>query len=298
MRPVRNWRDALTLVGFLTPALALIGVFMVWPAVWAVVQSFTNRSLTGSTALNPEFVGLENYAQLLQDGQFHSSLVKTFLFVFLSAVLGQTVIGFFIAYLMARRPRWNLRFTPVFAAIFVLPLAAPETVAALAWASLTTGTRNGLLNRAMGAFGAEPVQWLQEYAFEIIVIVNIWRGITFAMVLFAAAIEGLPASVLEASMVDGANSRQRLLRIVIPILRPQILIFLMLTVITTTGVFGLVYFLTRGGPKNATEIIGIYIYERAFQFYDIGLGSAASVILLVILLALGVYYVRLMREQA
>lgn len=297
MRPVRSWRDALTLITFLAPALALIGVFMVWPAVWAIMQSFTNRSLTGPTALNPEFVGLENYASLLQDDQFHSSLIKTFAFVFFSAVVGQTVLGFFIAYLMARRPRWNLRFAPVFAAIFVLPLAAPETVAALAWASLATGTKSGLLNRAVGVFGAEPVQWLQDYAFEIIIIVNIWRGITFAMVLFAAAIEGLPSSVLEASMVDGATSRQRLLRIIIPILRTQILIFLMLTTITTIGIFGLVYFLTRGGPENATEIIGIYIYKKAFQFYDIGLGSAASVVLLILLVGLGIYYVRLMREQ-
>jgi len=284
--------------GFLAPVLALIAVFMVWPAVWAVVQSFTNKSLTGPTALNPEFVGLENYARLLEDGEFHSSLVKTGAFVLFSAILGQTVLGFFIAYLMARRPRWNLRFTPIFAAIFVLPLAAPETVAALAWASLATGTREGLVNRAIGAFGAEPVQWLQDYAFETIVIVNVWRGITFAMILFAAAIEGVPGSVLEASMVDGATPRQRLLRIVIPILRPQILIFLMLTTITTVGIFGLVYFLTRGGPGNATEIMGIYIYNRAFKFFDIGLGSAASVVLLIILLALGLYYVRLMREQA
>jgi multiple sugar transport system permease protein len=294
---VRSWRDALTLIAFLAPALALIGVFMVWPAVWAIMQSFTNKSLTGPTALNPEFVGLENYARLLQDDEFHSSLIKTFAFVFFSAIVGQTILGFFIAYLMARRPRWNLRFAPVFAAIFVLPLAAPETVAALAWASLATGTKSGLLNRAVGVFGAEPVQWLQDYAFEIIIIVNIWRGITFAMVLFAAAIEGLPSSVLEASMVDGATSRQRLLRIIIPILRTQILIFLMLTTITTIGIFGLVYFLTRGGPENATEIIGIYIYKKAFQFYDIGLGSAASVVLLILLVGLGIYYVRLMREQ-
>ena len=165
MRPVRGWRDALSVIAFLTPALALIGVFMMWPAVWALMQSFTNRSLTGPTALNPEFVGLKNYTSLLQDDEFHSSLIKTFLFVFFSAILGQTVLGFFIAYLMARRPRWNLRFTPVFAAIFVLPLAAPETVAALAWASLATGTKNGLLNRAIEAFGAEPVLRLQDYAF-------------------------------------------------------------------------------------------------------------------------------------
>lgn len=297
MRPVRTWRDAFTVICFLAPVLGLIAVFMVGPTVWAVVQSFTNKSLTGPTALNPEFVGLDNYARLLEDEEFHSSLIKTFFFVLFSAVIGQTVLGFFIAYLMARRPGWNLRGTPIFAAIFVLPLAAPETVAALAWASLATGTEQGLLNRGIGVFGAEPVQWLQEHAFETIVIVNIWRGITFAMILFAAAIEGVPDSVVEASIVDGATSRQRLFRVIVPILMPQILIFLMLTTITTVGIFGLVYFLTRGGPGNATEIVGIYIYEQAFRFFDVGLGSAASVILLLVLLGLGVFYVRLMREQ-
>ncbi len=297
MRPLRTWRDALVLIGFLAPAVALIGVFVVAPAVWAVVQSFTNKSLTGPTALDPSFVGFANYSNLLHDGEFYSSLVKTAAFTVVSAMIGQTVLGFLIAYLMARRPRWNLRFMPVFAAIFVLPLAAPETVAALAWASLATGTKNGLINQAVGVFGVEPVQWLQKYAFETIIVANIWRGITFAMVLFAAAIEGIPSSVLEASMVDGATSRQRLLRIVVPILRPQILIFLMLTTITTIGIFGLVYFLTQGGPGNATEIIGIYIYDQAFKFFDIGLGSAASGILLILLLVLGIYYVRLMRDQ-
>ncbi|MBX6754091.1 MAG: sugar ABC transporter permease [Thermorudis peleae] len=297
MQPVRTWRDAVFVIAFLFPALALLGLFIVWPAIWAFAQSLTNRSLTGPAALHPQFVGLENYRRLLQDSEFHASLGKSVLFVLLSAIIGQTVAGFFIAYLMARRPGWQLRFTPVFAAIFVLPLAAPETVAALAWASLTTGTPEGLLNRALSLVGAGPVQWLQQYAFPVIIVVNIWRGITFAMVFFAAAIESLPTSALEAAMIDGATAGQRLFRIVIPMLRPQILIFLMLTTITTFGIFGLVYFLTRGGPQNATEIIGIYVYKRAFQYFDIGLGSAASVVLLCLLLILGLYYVRLMKEQ-
>jgi multiple sugar transport system permease protein len=297
VRPVRNWRDALTLVGFLAPALALIGVFTVWPAVWAVVQSFTNRSLLGAGARNPEFIGLDNYTRLLEDGDFRASLLRTAVFVFFSAIIGQTVFGFFIAYLMTERPRWRLRFSPVFAAIFLLPLAVPETAAALAWASMANGTESGLINRLTGVAGAEPTQWLQGYAFETIIVVNIWRGISFAMVLFAAAFEGFPRQVLEASMVDGASSWQRLRQIIIPILRPQILIFLMLTTISTFGIFGLVYFLTRGGPGNATEIIGIYIYNQAFQYFEIGLGSAAGVLLLAILLGLGIYYVRLMRDQ-
>ena len=297
MRPVRSWRDALTLVGFLTPALALLGVFTIWPAVWAIYQSFTNKALTGFEARSPHFVGLQNYTRLLGDPDFHSSMLRTFAFVLLSAVVGQTIFAFAIAYLMAERPRWRLGFTPLFAAVFLLPLAVPEAVAALLWASTANGTQEGLLNRGLGLVGLGPVEWLQAHAFETVTVVNIWRGIPFAMVLFAAAIESIPRTTLEAGLIDGASAWQQLRRVVLPILRPQILTFLMLTTITTFGIFGLVFFLTRGGPGNATEIIGIYIYQRAFQFFQIGLGSAAGVLLLVVLLVLGAYYVWLMREQ-
>jgi multiple sugar transport system permease protein len=297
VRPVRSWRDVLTLVGFLTPALVLLGGFTIWPAVWAVYQSFTNKALTGFEARSPRFVGLENYTRLLGDPDFHSSMLRTFAFVLLSAVIGQTIFAFAIAYLMADRPRWRLGFTPLFAAVFLLPLAVPEAVAALLWASTANGTEEGLLNRGLGLIGLGPVEWLQAHAFETVTVVNIWRGIPFAMVLFAAAIESIPRTVLEASLIDGASAWQQFRRVVVPILRPQILTFLMLTTITTFGIFGLVFFLTRGGPGNATEIIGIYIYQRAFQFFEIGLGSAAGVLLLVVLLVLGAYYVWLMREQ-
>jgi multiple sugar transport system permease protein len=298
VRRVRSWRDALTLIGFLAPALALLGVFTVWPAVWAVYQSFTNKALTGFEARAPRFVGLQNYARLLDDPGFHSSMLRTFAFVLLSAVVGQTLFAFLIAYLMADRPRWRLRLTPLFAAVFLLPLAVPEAVAALLWASTANGTEEGLLNRGLGLVGVGPVEWLQRHAFETVTVVNIWRGIPFAMVLFAAAIESIPRTTLEAGLIDGASPWQQLRRIVLPILRPQILTFLMLTTITTFGIFGLVYFLTRGGPGNATEIIGIFIYQRAFAFFQIGLGSAAGVLLLLVLLVLGAYYVWLMRDQA
>jgi len=297
VRPIRSWRDALTLVGFLTPALALLGVFTIWPAVWAIYQSFTNKALTGFEARSPHFVGLQNYTRLLGDPDFHSSMLRTFAFVLLSALVGQTIFAFAIAYLMADRPRWRLGFTPLFAAVFLLPLAVPEAVAALLWASTANGTEEGLLNRGLGLVGLGPVEWLQAHAFETVTVVNIWRGIPFAMVLFAAAIESIPRTTLEAGLIDGASAWQQLRRVVLPILRPQILTFLMLTTITTFGIFGLVFFLTRGGPGNATEIIGIYIYQRAFQFFEIGLGSAAGVLLLVVLLVLGAYYVWLMRKQ-
>jgi multiple sugar transport system permease protein len=284
-------------IGLLAPALVLVGLFTVWPVIWAVVQSFSNRSLRGTGARSPEWVGFDNYSRLLSDADFVASFLRTVEFVILSAIIGQTLLGFAVAYLITDRPRWHLRFAPVFAAFFVLPLAVPETVAALSWASMVNGTESGLVNRFIGIFGVEPVQWLQDHAFATIVIVNMWRGVSFAMVLFAAAFAGLPQQVLEAALVDGASARQQLWHVIIPMLRTQILMFLMLTAITTFGIFGLVYFLTRGGPGNATEILGIYIYNQAFRFFEIGYGSAAGVILLIVLLALGTWYVRLMREE-
>lgn len=297
MKRVSSWRERLLVVAFLTPALALVAMFTILPAVWAVVQSFTNRALIGEGALNPHYVGLANYRRLLTDHAFYSSLVRSTEFVFFSAILGQTLIGFLIAYLLTSRPGWRLRFTPMFAAVFLLPLVVPETVAALAWASLLNGTSSGLANRVVGATGAQPVQWLQQHALESIIVVNIWRGIPFAMVLFSAALASVPRETLEASLVDGASPWQQLRRVTIPIIRPQVVLFLLLTTITTFGIFGLVYFLTRGGPGSVTTVIGIYIYQQSFQFFEIGFGSAAGVVMLVVLLGLGLYYVRLMREQ-
>jgi multiple sugar transport system permease protein len=297
MKRVSSWREALLVASFLSPALALVGVFTIWPAIWAVVQSFTNRALVGPGALNPHFIGTSNYHRLLTDRSFYSSLARSAEFVFFSAIVGQTLLGFLVAYLLATRPRWRLRFSGLFAALFLLPLAVPETVAALAWASMTNGTKDGLVNRFIGLFGLHPVQWLQNDAMLTLIIVNIWRGVPFAMVLFAAALASTPSETLEASMVDGATAWQQLRRVTLPMIRPQILLFLLLTTITTFGIFGLVYFLTKGGPGSATTIVSIYIYQQAFQFFEIGYGSAAGVIMLVILLALGLLYVRQMREQ-
>ena len=285
------------MAAFLAPALALVGTFTIWPAVWAVVQSFSNRALIGPGAVHPHFIGIQNYTRLLSDHTFYSSLFRSAEFVFFSAIVGQTLLGFLVAYLMTTRPGWRLRGASGFSAVFLLPLAVPEAVAALAWGSLVYGTSDGLLNHFIRLFGQPPVQWLQSDAMPTLIVVNIWRGIPFAMVLFAAALASIPSETLEAATVDGASSWQQLRRVTLPMIRPQVVLFLLLTTIVTFGIFGLVYFLTEGGPGTATTIIGIYIYQQAFQFFEIGYGSAAGVILLVILLAIGVVYVRLMREQ-
>jgi multiple sugar transport system permease protein len=173
----------------------------------------------------------------------------------------------------------------------------PEVVASLAWASMLAPGQLGTVNRALGLFGIAPLSLLQDHAMGAIIVVNTWRGIAFAMIMFQAAIEGVSDDLIEAARIDGAKSRQVFRYITLPLIRGPVFLFLLLTTITTASVFGLVYFLTRGGPGSETELTSIYIYKHSFAFFQLGLGSAASVIMLVVVLVLGLTYVRLAKVE-
>lgn len=293
-RPIRNWRERLFVTSLLAPALLLLFVFVVLPAFWAVAIALTNQALTGIDALRPRFIGLRNFERLLGDQAFFASLLRSAEFVFFSAIVGQLVLGFLAAYLLADR---RIRGKGLFSAAILLPLIVPETVAALAWASMLAPGEAGSLNRLTSVLGLSPTAWLQTFPMGSLIIVNLWRGIAFAMIIFAAALESVPREVIEAAKVDGASAWQMLTRITLPIIKYAILLFLLLTTITTFGVFGLIYFLTRGGPGGQTTVATVYIYEHAFRFFELGFGSAAGVVVLGLVLALGLFYVRLLRTQ-
>ena len=278
----------------LGPSVLLIAVFVVLPAVYGLYLSFTDTQLIGFAARDPQFVGLDNYEYLLGSDEFLSSLAITGQFVLLSAIIGQTVLGMVAALLL--RKRW-LRGKGLFAGAILLPMVVPEVVAALTWASVLSPSEDGTFNRFIGLFGGSAAAPLQESPMLSIIIVNVWRGIAFAMIMFQAALEDVPDEVIESSRVDGASAVQVFRYITLPLIRGPIFLYLLLTTITTVGVFGLVYFLTQGGPGSATQLSSIYIFERAFQYSQIGLGSAASVILLMLVMVLGLTYVRLSKVE-
>jgi len=293
-RPARLARDRLVVIGFLAPSLVLLALFVVGPVIWAVFVSFTNQRLTGIEAVAPRFVGVGNYTRLLADDDFWQALGRSVVFVVASGLVGQFVLGLVAALGLARS---DVRGKGMFSALILLPLVVPESVAALAWASMLAPGEFGTLNRLLQVGGFEPIGWLQAHPLLSIVVVNTWRGIAFAMILFTAALEGIPREVVEAARVDGASSRQMLTRITLPLMKHAIVLYMLLTTITTFAVFGLFYFLTRGGPGDATTLMSVFIYDTAFRFFEIGLGSAASVIMLGVVLAIGLVYVRLLRAQ-
>jgi multiple sugar transport system permease protein len=290
-RPRRTWPVVLLLLG---PATLLIVVFILAPAVYGAYLSLTNTQLTGFAARDPQFVGADNYTYLLSNSDFLASLGRTGEFVLYSAIIGQTVLGMTAAVLLSRP--W-VRGKGLVGAAILMPMVVPEVVASLAWASVLSNNSAGTLNRLTGLFGADPTDWLQVVPLASVVVVNIWRGIAFAMIMFQAALEDVPGELIEAARMDGATALQVFRFVTLPLIRGPVFLYLLLTTISTIGAFGLVYFLTQGGPGGRTTISAIYIYERALQFSQIGIGSAASMILLALVLVLGLVYVRLAKVE-
>ena len=278
---------------FLLPALLMLFVFTVIPSLWAVYVSFTDLALAGPKALDYTFVGLKNYVKLFNDRNFHHSLSLSIQYTIYTNI-GQFTLGLIAALILNRRKLWG---QGVLLAVIVLPMVIPGIMQALIWSSMLGAKEFGTLNRLVGFFGVDPILWTRTYPMLSIVLVNFWNNAGFAMILFLAGLESIPKEILESATIDGANGWQTLTRIKLPLIRYVILLWLLLNTIGLFGMFDLVFGLTRGGPGNATELVGIYVYNQGFQFFELGYGSAAAMVMLVISLIFALIYLRLMRVE-
>ncbi len=283
---------------FLAPAAVFIVAFIILPFFWVAVVSFTNRSLTGPGALHPHFIGLQNYARLfqpgtfLQPGQFGSSLLITGQFVLFSALIGQAVLGLFLAWFFYRREGW------VKQTVQTLAIGAwiiPDVVVAFAWSAFLDYDR-GTLNHILQAFHLGKVDWLLGVPLLSIILFNTWRGTAFSMLLFSSALGSIPPSHLETAEVNGANAWQKLKDIVLPLIRTHIVTDLILITLWTFNTFT-PFLLTGGGPAFKTEVVSILTFRIAFKYFDFGSGSAIGMIMMLINLAFALVYLSLLRRQ-
>src|SRR5690606_17152666 len=235
-------------------------------------------------AAEPGFVGLDNYLKALSDPGFWNSTVLTFQFVLGSAVIGQAVLGFTLAWLMRNR-RGTLK--SVVEGIVILAWILPSAVVAFLWVALLdrdSGTLNALL-------GIPGFAWLLDYPMLSIIVFNTWRGTAFSMMLYGAALGNVPPSHLESARLAGASGLQQLRDVVFPHIRGHILTNLLLISLWTFNDFG-PFLLTAGGPENKTEILAVYVYKTALQAGDLGYGAAISTIILLINLVVAIFYLR------
>jgi multiple sugar transport system permease protein len=274
---------------FVAPALLLIAAFLVFPALWTLYLGLTDYRLTGAAAANPQVVGVDNYTQALQDPQFRGSLWVTLLFVLGSAVIGQTCLGFALA--------WKLRDwrSPLRSLVEVLVIMAwilPSSVVAFLWIAFLDG-QSGTLNALLPWVNTE---WLLETPLLAVIVFNTWRGTAFSMLLYGAALSAVPPSHLETARLAGAGGWQQLRDVVLPTIRGHILTSLLLISLWTFNDFT-PYLLTRGGPNFQTETLPIYIFRNAISSGQLGYGAAISTIVLLVNLVIALLYLRLLRER-
>jgi len=292
-RPVRSGLNAavhLRAILFLLPSWILLLVFFFGPVILTFYFAFTNMSLTGSSSLDIQFVGFSNFVTMFSDPTFRISVLNTLVFLVFSAIIGQQVLGFILALLMKERPRWVRR---VIGTVVLAGWVTPEIVVAFIWFAFFNdqGTANVLLQSA----GFKPIAWLYQFPMVSVVIANIWHGTAFSMLVFQAALDDIPKEVEEAAKIDGASAWHRLWRITLPIIRGSVVTNMILITLQTLGLFTLIYTLTGGGPGLSTETLPIFMYHQAFVNYQLGYGTAISLVLLLIGIIASFVYIRLMR---
>jgi len=288
-------RNGPYLVGLL-PAAALLALFFVGPAVWAVGASLTNRALVGIDAANPRFVGLENYRRLLDDPDFLTVVLNSIVFVVGSAMLGQFVLGLALALLLDFADGRGYKLAPLAYGAVLLAWVNPTVIAGFQWVAMFD-YYYGSLNRALNLVGLPSVNWLAEAPMLSVIIANVWRGTAFAMLIFLGALRTIPPSLHEAARVDGAGPWRRFWDHTLPTLRYVALLVLLSLTISTFGTFILIQTLTNGGPGIQTETIALYAYHAAFDSYEIGYGSTIAVAMLAINLLFAALYLRVARPK-
>ena len=270
----------------LLPAVVLLLLFFAGPVVWSLYTAFTNQSLSGSGASNAQFIGLANFSRMVADPNFWHSIVLTVVFVVGSAVVGQNTLGLLIALLLRHRRRFTQ------AAVSLVVVGAwvmPEIVAAFCWYAFLNP--DGSLNSWFGGVGFSQ-NWLYTTPMLGVILANVWRGTAFSMMVYSAALSDIPPELEEAASVDGGSGWRRLWSITLPLIRRSILTNLMLITLQTLAVFTLIYVLTAGGPGTKSSTTPIYMYEQAFQFYDLGYGTAMALVLLLVGALFSLVYLR------
>jgi len=278
--------------GFLLtlPGLATLFIIIIFPLVFTIITSFYDYTL-----LNPnhdDFVGLENYQEVLEEEYIGHSVIITIQFV-LATVFIEFIIGFALALALDKVQR----FKSIYYLILLVPLMINPVVVGLMW-RMILHTELGIMNYLLKLLSINRVNWLgdSDIAFWTIVFVDIWHQVSFMTILLLAGLAALPREPYEAARMDGASALRCLIYITLPLMRPVIIVALLLRLIFAVKTFDIIYIMTKGGPGIATDLVSYFIYRSAFFSLDIGRASALSVGLLVIVLLLTFYLYKYMRS--
>jgi ABC-type sugar transport system permease subunit len=283
----RHWSRYRAGYLFILPSVVLYAMFMIYPFFQSIYLSFTDWNGVGEIG---DFVGLQNYRDMLRDDLLWKSLWHNMIWVVIGTI-GPMVIGLLLALLLWRRPKG---FT-LFRTVYFLPQVLSPVVIAIAWGWIYNPVF-GLLNEALNRVGLESLSrgWLgnSDTALYAVLVAAIWAETGFVFVVFLAGLQTVSRDLLEAATLDGANAWQRLKDVTIPQLSNVITVITALLLIGGFSVFDIIFVMTQGGPNHATEVIATYTYTEAFTQNRAGYSATLSLVLTVISLVVSVVFVR------
>ncbi|UPK73545.1 sugar ABC transporter permease [Nocardioidaceae bacterium SCSIO 66511] len=277
-----GWRRRERIVGFLfiTPQLVGFAVFVLWPLVDVIWSSLRSTNLLAGTS---EFVGTQNYRDIASD-PVTPEVFKATAFFSVGLVILNLALALGLALLLNQR----LRGTTVFRTIFFSPVVVSLVAWTITWNFLLQD--NGGVNALLRTIGVDGPNWLRgdNTAMLSVIVVQVFKNVGLNMVLFLAALQGVPRNIVEAAAVDGAGALRRFWHITLPMISPTTLLAAIITVAGSLQVFAQIQILTGGGPGNSTNVLVYFFYQQAFENRDFGYGSAIAVILFLIILLLTV----------
>ncbi len=291
-KPRRAWRkmrESLLCYLFLSPSLIVILGFSIVPLVWSIYYSFTKGGMLGRHT----FVGVENYVKAFAHPIFLQTLINTTQYAVLTVPI-VILLALLVAIVIFQLPKMQ----GFFRGTVYFPLITPVVIAANIWAYIVNRDF-GPLNHLLSMVGVPRIDWLGDpvWAIPAIVMMEIWRGFGFYVIILFAALQSIPKELYEAARIDGAKGLRIIWSITIPLLRPALGFCFIMATIFNFQLFDAVYVLTKGGPAWKTATVSWYVYQQAFQADNVGFASTMGVVLLVIILTLSLMQMRFFRSD-
>jgi multiple sugar transport system permease protein/sn-glycerol 3-phosphate transport system permease protein len=278
----RRGREALVAAAFLAPSFLVFGLFKYYPLLYNFYLSLTSWNFFTPAK---KFIGLANYRSIFVSSQFWQVMGQTLFYTVWSTLLS-LVIGFALAAALFRR-RGPLG--TALKTLFFIPNITTASAVALLWIWIFD-PEGGLAGQLFSLFGGKSPTWLltPKYAMWIVISLSVWRSLGYVMLIYHSGMSGISGEIYDAASIDGANSRQQLFRITLPLLRPTSFFLVLTSFISAMQVFDIVSVMTGGGPYGTTMVMNLYIYQMAFVRSKAGYASALSTILFLLVLVVTV----------
>jgi multiple sugar transport system permease protein len=280
---------------FVAPAMMAIAVFFVVPVIAALAMSFTDFDIYALADLrNLRFIGLDNYANLLQTPLFWQALANTGFFVLVGVPL--SIAASLGAALLLNSSL--VRLSGFFRTALFAPVVTTLVAVAVVWRYLLH-SRYGLINHGLAQLGIEPIDWLGDplWAMPAIALMSVWKNFGYNMIILLAGLQAVPKELYEAASLDGASRWRQFLDVTLPSLAPMLLMVGILTTAAHFQLFAEPYVMTQGGPAQRTVTVLYFMYEEGFKWWSLGSASAVAFFLFLIMFAFTLLQVRVSRRS-